>query len=70
VGPVRRGGGRTLSASDQRKYRELEAGERLPSFDTHDRICKLFGWPGKRSISLIAPALTSSDGDRRSCDPC
>jgi predicted transcriptional regulator len=26
-------------------YRELEAGTRSPSFDTYDRICKLFGWP-------------------------
>jgi hypothetical protein len=26
-------------------YRELESGERWPSFDTYDRICKLFGWP-------------------------
>jgi predicted transcriptional regulator len=25
--------------------RELEAGTRWPSFDTYDRICKLFGWP-------------------------
>jgi transcriptional regulator with XRE-family HTH domain len=27
------------------EYRELEAGERWPSFETYDRICKLFGWP-------------------------
>jgi transcriptional regulator with XRE-family HTH domain len=27
------------------EYRELEAGERWPSFDIYDRICKLFGWP-------------------------
>jgi hypothetical protein len=26
-----------------REYRELEAGERSPSFETWDRICKLFG---------------------------
>jgi hypothetical protein len=26
-------------------YRELEAGTRWPSFETYDRICKLFGWP-------------------------
>jgi DNA-binding XRE family transcriptional regulator len=29
----------------QRDYLELEAGSRSPSFDTYDRICKLFGWP-------------------------
>lgn len=28
-----------------REYRELEAGARPPSFETWDRICKLFGWP-------------------------
>jgi Helix-turn-helix domain len=27
------------------KYRELEAGERFPDFETWDRICKLYGWP-------------------------
>jgi transcriptional regulator with XRE-family HTH domain len=27
------------------EYRELEAGERAPSFETWDAICKLFGWP-------------------------
>ncbi len=26
-------------------YRELEAGTRSPTFDTWDRICKLYGWP-------------------------
>ena len=25
--------------------REIEAGTQWPSFDTYDRICKLFGWP-------------------------
>jgi len=28
-----------------REYRKLEAGVRSPSFETRDRICKLFGWP-------------------------
>jgi predicted transcriptional regulator len=28
-----------------REYRELEAGERSPTFETWDRICKLCGWP-------------------------
>jgi hypothetical protein len=26
-----------------REYRELEAGARSPSFETWDRICKLYG---------------------------
>jgi len=28
-----------------REYREIEAGMRWPTFETWDRICKLFGWP-------------------------
>ena len=28
-----------------REYREIEAGERVPSWETWDRICKLYGWP-------------------------
>jgi predicted transcriptional regulator len=28
-----------------REYRELEAGERSPTFETWNRICKLYGWP-------------------------
>jgi hypothetical protein len=28
-----------------REYREIEADARSPSFETWDRICKLFGWP-------------------------
>jgi hypothetical protein len=27
-----------------REYRELEAGTRYPTFETWDRICKLYGW--------------------------
>jgi hypothetical protein len=26
------------------EYRELEAAHLLASFDTYDRICKLYGW--------------------------
>jgi hypothetical protein len=26
-----------------REYREIEAGERSPTFETWDRICKLYG---------------------------
>jgi predicted transcriptional regulator len=28
-----------------RELREIEADEQCPSFDTYDRIEKLFGWP-------------------------
>jgi hypothetical protein len=28
-----------------REYRELEAGTRFPTFETWDRIYKLYGWP-------------------------
>jgi hypothetical protein len=28
-----------------KEYWELEAGARAPTFETWDRICKLFGWP-------------------------
>jgi len=28
-----------------REYRELEAGDRVPSRDVYDRICELYGWP-------------------------
>lgn len=27
-----------------REYREIEAGERSPDWETWDRICKTFGW--------------------------
>ena len=27
------------------EYRELEAGTPLPTFETWERICKLYGWP-------------------------
>jgi transcriptional regulator with XRE-family HTH domain len=32
-----------LGVSPQ-EYRELEAGTSLSTFDTWDRICKLYGW--------------------------
>ncbi|HEX5937145.1 MAG TPA: helix-turn-helix transcriptional regulator [Actinomycetota bacterium] len=28
-----------------REYREHEAGNRPPNWETWDRICQLFGWP-------------------------
>ena len=36
---------RDLAAGSIREYRELEAGTLSPTFETWDRICKLFGWP-------------------------
>jgi predicted transcriptional regulator len=38
-----------------REYRELEAGERSPSVETRDRICKLFGWPQTFGGSQFRP---------------
>jgi transcriptional regulator with XRE-family HTH domain len=43
------------------KYRELEAGERFPDFETWDRICKLYGWP-QTFIGADAVALHETDG--------
>jgi DNA-binding XRE family transcriptional regulator len=34
-----------LAGVSVREYRELEAGERCPTFETWNRICKHFGWP-------------------------
>ena len=28
-----------------REYREIEAGDRMPSVDTYRRISELYGWP-------------------------
>ena len=28
-----------------REYREIEAGDRIPSSGTYERISKLYGWP-------------------------
>jgi hypothetical protein len=28
-----------------REYREIEAGNRMPSLETHRRISELYGWP-------------------------
>jgi predicted transcriptional regulator len=34
-----------------REYRELEAGERYPTFETWYRMCKLYGWPQTYPLS-------------------
>jgi predicted transcriptional regulator len=28
-----------------REYREIEAGDRVPSLEVYRRICELYGWP-------------------------
>jgi hypothetical protein len=38
-----------------REYREIEAGARSPSFETWDRICKLYGWPQTLVVSQFDP---------------
>ena len=42
-----------------RTYRELEASDRSPNWETFDRICRLFGWPqtfvGRRGGSRHSP---------------
>jgi hypothetical protein len=43
-----------------REYRELEAGERAPDFDTCDRIDRIFGWPGS-----FVPHRAVRSGSRR-----
>jgi hypothetical protein len=45
-----------------REYRELEAGELLPSWEIVDRIERLFGWP--RSFAVADHRGFSSDGSR------
>jgi hypothetical protein len=30
-----------------RQYREIEAGDAVPTSQVYDRICEVFGWPGK-----------------------
>ena len=37
-----------------RTYREIEAGERSPSWETWDRICRTFGW-GQTFVSTSEP---------------
>jgi hypothetical protein len=32
-----------------REYRELEAGEHLPSGEVYERVSSYFGWPGSPS---------------------
>jgi hypothetical protein len=35
----------SYSEPEPSQYRELQASDCYPDFDTYDRICKLFGWP-------------------------
>src|SRR3954454_6828772 len=37
---------------DDSEYRELEAGEAMPSPDAYERIVQYFGWPGRRFLKL------------------
>ena len=46
----------------RREYRELEAGRRVPNFQTWDRMCKLFGWTQRFEVA----ADRRSSGHRRS----
>jgi transcriptional regulator with XRE-family HTH domain len=32
------------------EYRELEAGKRFPTFQTWNRICRLYGWPQRFKV--------------------
>ena len=52
-----------------RQFREFEAGMRSPSFETWDRICKLYGWPqtfvGVREVSDDLRRLTTRAGSGR-----
>jgi hypothetical protein len=41
------------------EYRELEAGERSPSWETWDRICKTFGWP--QTFAALAVVSRADD---------
>jgi helix-turn-helix protein len=46
-----------LVGATVQEYRGLEAGVRFPTFETWDRICKLYGWPqmflnGHTTLSL------------------
>jgi DNA-binding XRE family transcriptional regulator len=38
-----------------REYVAIESGDSWPDFATHDRICKLFGWP--QTLSRDAGAM-------------
>lgn len=50
-----------LGVSPQ-EYRELEAGTGLPSFQTWDATCKLYGWSQSFVLSVPANRL-SGDGE-------
>jgi predicted transcriptional regulator len=35
-----------------REYREIEAGDRMPSFETYRRISELYGWPQTLAVQV------------------
>jgi hypothetical protein len=41
-----------------REYLEVEAGARRPTFETYDRITKLFGWPQTFADATSGPKLS------------
>src|SRR5512132_3179229 len=45
-----------------REYREIEAGDRMPSPDTYERICKLYGWPQTFVETSDDPAISGREG--------
>ena len=53
-----------------REYRELVAGERSPSFDTWDRICKLYGWPQSFATSVSSTASRRTPPGSGPIEPC
>ena len=34
-----------VGRGQRREYREIEAGDRMPSLATYERISALYGWP-------------------------
>jgi len=41
-----------------REYREIEAGDRMPSLDTYRRISELYGWPQTLEHLQLAARVT------------
>jgi hypothetical protein len=53
-----------LSASASASIEKTEAGDRMPSLDTYQRISELYGWPqasqSGSSVTSRLPRLTTS----------